>query len=413
MNAQFLNDAINLVDDDLISEAYFSAKRIKPFSAYKFFAIASTFLLVLTAVIIGVKGNNNPEAELTTVGSDQFGGDVSFSGICDNGIVYESSPYSDEEIMNFIEKNKEILAGNFALEYQIFDKPIKIAVKGYSPVYLGDSNKLILDNLILPVMIDDEIVGSVSLFKSDGKIRFTTAAHGETFARLTNALKDNPDSELAFFYVGLYKEFALTPDNKVYQITSPVSLPLEEDVDYYSEFKTEYNTYSWKILNDENNFISVDVSDLNSSSQTELTESKSFSNITKADNKNETSEVSDYYKNENIIGLDDVLTSEISSIEINSSTRMLQNQGSVTVDEDAKKEILNYLSLFESSEADDYNKGFGANYIVSLNYPDGSSAEIILMDKYFFISNADGNSMVYVEESGNIKNLIYYIVESL
>jgi len=272
---------------------------------------------------------------------------------------------------------------------------------------------LILDNLILPVMIDDEIVGSVSLFKSDGKIRFTTAAHGETFARLTNALKDNPDSELAFFYVGLYKEFALTPDNKVYQITSPVSLPLEEDVDYYSEFKTEYNTYSWKILNDENNFISVDVSDLNSSSQTELTESKSFSNITKADNKNETSEVSDYYKNENIIGLDDVLTSEISSIEINSSTRMLQNQSSVTVDEDTKKEILNYLSLFESSEADDYNKGFGANYIVSLNYPDGSSAEIILMDKYFFISNADGNSMVYVEESGNIKNLIYYIVESL
>ncbi len=405
MTDSVLKSAIDLVDDDLVSAAYFAPTNKQSASPYKYFAVAAVFALVLIGAVIAMKDIHKPVAETTTAASVQFGGNLSAGEISDGEIVYENSPYSDKEIRDFIEKNKEIIAGNTAIEYQIFDKPIKIATKGYSPVYLGETNKIILDNLTLPIMIGDEIVGSVSLFKSNGELKFTTAAHGDTWGRLTNALKENPDSELAFFCIGLYKEFALTQDNKVYQITSPVTLLLDENVDYYAKFKTEYNVFSWEILNDENNYVTVDLSDINLNSeavasQTEL--STLFSqNITNSSLNTQKTNVD----------VQAILSKEILSVEFNSNFRMLRGYQEIKANEEQKDKIIAYISDVECVEAEDYRQGFGGTgYNINLYYEDGTSVVIWLMqEKFLCIETAQGLSAVYTDKSDNITELCRYI----
>lgn len=415
-----LNEAINSIDDDLISNAHSNNKINKSLSIYKYMAVAAAFAIVLTAVILGVKGTSRPIIESTTNPNSQFGGNNSSETISDSNIVFENSAYTEKEIKEFVEKNKDIIAGNTAIEYQLFDKPIKIATKGYTPVYLGETNKIILDNLTLPIMIGDEIVGSVSLFRADGEIKYTTAAHGDTWNRLTNALKENPKSELAFFYVGLNKEIAITPDNKVYQLLSPTTLPLDKNVDYYTKFKTEYNVYSWEILNDENNYVVVDVTKLDLDANVETSNNDTAITTKTTDNlkeptSNNSNVVTITNNSEKIIDikLEDIFNKEVSSIEINSGTRLLLDQKPITATEEQKEKVLTYISSISYTEAVDYQKGFGGNYSVKLNYHDGSSVEIVFMDKYFFIYGPDGHSTVYADKTENTKNLIYYIVEQI
>lgn len=109
--------------------------------------------------------------------------------------------------------------------------------------------------------------------------------------------------------------------------------------------------------------------------------------------------------------LEDVLSKEISSVEINSSTRLLREQEPIRVTEEQKEKILSYISDIQYSEAVDYQRGFGSNYTVKLNYADGSSVEIVFMDKYFYIYSSDGQSVYYVDETDNSVNLAYYIVD--
>ena len=109
--------------------------------------------------------------------------------------------------------------------------------------------------------------------------------------------------------------------------------------------------------------------------------------------------------------LEDVLSKEISSVEVNSSTRLLREQEPIRVTEEQKEKIISYISGVRYTEAVDYQRGFGSNYIVKLNYTDGSSAEIVFMDKYFYIYSSDGQSVYYVDETDNSVNLAYYIVD--
>ncbi len=407
MRNNILNSAINLVDDDLVSAAYSAPKNKRSTPLYRYIAVAAVLAVVLIGVAVGIKGTSKPQIETTTNPNSQFGGESNLGKISDGEIVYENSPYADNQIKEFVEKNKELIAGNIALEYQIFDKPIKIATKGYSHVYLGETNKLILDNLTLPIMIDDKIVGSVCLFKSNGELKFTTAAHGDTWERLTNALKENADTELAFFYVGLYKEIAITPDNKIYQILSSLTLPLEENTDYYNKFKTEYNIYSWKILNDENNYIVVDLSDIDLNSEAVSSQPESTTRISPnmTNNDSNTQKIN--------VNLQETLSKEITSVEFNSTSRMLRGYAEIKADEEQKNIIIAYISNVECTEAVDFNRGFGGTgYSVNLYYDDGTSAVIWIMDENFFcIETSEGLSKVYTDKSDNIAALCRYIEE--
>ena len=109
--------------------------------------------------------------------------------------------------------------------------------------------------------------------------------------------------------------------------------------------------------------------------------------------------------------LEDVLSKEISYVEVNSSTRLLREQEPIRVTEEQKEKILSYISDIQYSETVDYQTMYGSNYIVKFNYADGSSVEIVFMDKYFYIYSSDGQSIYYVDETDNSVNLAYYIVD--
>mgnify|MGYP003413714069 FL=1 len=188
---------------------------------------------------------------------------------------------------------------------------------------------------------------------------------------------------------------------------SHVELPLDENVDYYNKFKTEYNVYSWEFLNDENNYIEVVVSESDLDSEGE-TPDVIIENTTKVP---DTVAVTDDIGKIIEIRLEDVLSKEISSIEINSSTRLLREQEPIRVTEEQKEKILSYIYNIRYTEAVDYQTMFGGSYIVKLNYDDGSSAEIVFMDKYFYIYSSDGQSVYYTDETDNSVNLAYYIVD--
>ncbi len=67
MTNLILNEAINSVDDDLISEAYSFPGKKKNSSVYKYIAIAAALAIILTAVAIGTRNPNKPDVENTTL----------------------------------------------------------------------------------------------------------------------------------------------------------------------------------------------------------------------------------------------------------------------------------------------------------------------------------------------------------
>ncbi len=72
MTKFILNEAINLVDDDLISEAYSVPSRKKSLSVYKYMAIAAVFAIVLIAVVLGTNIKSKPVVEPATESTSPF-----------------------------------------------------------------------------------------------------------------------------------------------------------------------------------------------------------------------------------------------------------------------------------------------------------------------------------------------------
>ncbi len=90
-----LNEAINLVDDDLISEAYSVPNKKKKLSVYNYIAIAAALTIILTAVVLGTKNMNKPAVETTTTSADVPLDTFYIDTFSDAGFGYKYCYYSD------------------------------------------------------------------------------------------------------------------------------------------------------------------------------------------------------------------------------------------------------------------------------------------------------------------------------
>ena len=95
-----LNEAINLVDDDLISEAYSVPSSKKSLSVYKYIAIAAAFAIVLTAVVLGTRGTNNPSIEPATTNFPAHNETSRFSEEITSTESYEENVGNDDPLCN-------------------------------------------------------------------------------------------------------------------------------------------------------------------------------------------------------------------------------------------------------------------------------------------------------------------------
>lgn len=411
MNVNVLNDAINMVDDDLISEAY-SADYLKKKTEYKkilAFAAVFAFVTVAVSAICGKYIYNSLGVEKVTEISTSllFGGADITEKVTDENITYEGALLTESEIKEYLESKKYDIVGAVAAEYDMFDSVFRISTKGYGHVSLGGENRFPLDVIDFPVSVDGKIIAVVTIFRSgDESLRYDISTRGKFSKNLNNALEENDNSELAFFYVDLFTEVAVNRENKIYIIKGKESVSLDGGIDYYKLFKTEYNVFSLNDLKDENNYISV--VPLPEEKVTRLVMSEAYSEpLTQSQNAMVMT-----FKNDMLdVDLTDILENEISSVEWCSSYDILAGGSYRECTEKQEKVVFSYLSEFDSKKTENYDMVFGGTWNVKFNFTDGTWAILILLGERYYIETAEGTSRMFAENSGNIISLSYYLAE--
>ena len=403
-----LNEAIDLIDDDLISNAYSDKSVGKSYK--KYVAVAAVFaILIVAAVVAGNNIGKKPslsatEAETTT--DTLYYGGVHSEEISDGDIVVEGTAFTDDEIVKYLEAHKYDIVGAIAAEYGDFESEYRIITKGYCHVSLGATNTLHLNAVTLPVSVNGKIVSSVTVLKEGGRIIQSISLRGEGFNRLNRIIEDNKDAELAFFYVDGMTEVVILPSNSFHIISGRTSVSLDDNVDYYGRYKTDKNVFSYGILTDDNCCIKV----------TPLPEEEITAGGNSQTDEFDFSEqppqvIQSTTKASINLTLDDILSKTVSSIEWTDSYELLSGKSYHGCSEKEKADIISILSNIEYTENPDFEEKFGGIFYVKLIFDDGSYATVALLDEDFYIETLNGQSPIYTDATENTVKLIYYLAE--
>lgn len=403
-----LNEAINSIDDDLISNAHSNNSSKKSYK--KYLAIAAVFTVVIMAVVVGSKSFEKPivfsEKTETTTDGLYYGGAES-EKISNSDIVVSGTAFSDDEIIEHLEKYKYDIVGAIAAEYSDFDSEYSISTKGYYHISLGETNTLDLNVITLPISVNSKIVASVTLIKNGEEIIQSISARGEGFDRLNKVLNDNKENEFAFFFVDGMTEIAISPTNDIYIIKGKDTVNLDNKVDYYGKYKTDKNVFSYDALTNDNYYLKV----------TPLPEEKVTLNknttVEDSFNNEKQTEVIPFAQNATInLTVNDILSKNISSIEWIDSYEMLSGSSYHSCSEKETEDIISYISNIEFTENPNYEEKYGGAFYVRFMFDDGSFATIVLLDEDFYIETPNGHSPIYTDATENTVKLIYYLVES-
>lgn len=408
MNNNILNEAIDLIDDELISNAY-SHKNVGK-SYKKYIAVAAAFAIVIVAAVITTNtisekpGLSATNADSTT--EQRYYGGAHSEEISDGDIVIDGTAFADDEIVKYLEEHKYDIVGAIAAEYDDFESEYRITTKGYCHVSLGETNTLHLNAVTLPVLVNGKIVSSVTILKEDNRIIQSISLRGEGLNKLNKIIEDNKESELAFFYVDGMTEVVILPSNKIHIIGGKTSVSLDNKVDYYGKYKTDKNVFSYGDLTDDNCCIKV----------IPLPEEK----ITAGNN----SQTDDSYYSEQppqitqsttkasiTLTLDDILSKNISSIEWTDSYEILSGKSYHGCSEKEEADIISLLSNIEFAENSSFEEKFGGAFYVKLKFDDGSYANVVLLGKDFYIETPNVQSPIYTDATENTVELIYYLAE--
>ncbi len=229
----------------------------------KIIAIAACFAICLFAGYSIGKGtlNDNPP-HLSD--NDSISGDGGQSSIAQS--LSKAKPtgkgFSPEEIESYIKENGQSILQIVMAEYSFDIKSVWINKVGYSHASCDNGNKVNLDYITLPILVNGEIYAEAVLVKtSEGDIIETINIGGDTWKSYNSALLSNPETEIVFAFLpeGI-GQIMIMPDNTGInpvdgKLQSPIA-SLNPDIDWYSLLKTEYNTISGnEILNPENNTV--------------------------------------------------------------------------------------------------------------------------------------------------------------
>lgn len=403
-----LNEAIDLIDDDLISNAYSDKSVGKSYK--KYVAVAAVFAILIIAAVIAVN-NTGKKPSLSATGAETTTDTLYYGGahseeISDGDIVVEGTAFTDDEIVKYLEEHKYDIVGAIAAEYGDFESEYRIITKGYCHVSLGATNTLHLNAVTLPVSVNGKIVSSVTVLKEGDRIIQSISLRGEGFNRLNRIIEDNKETELAFFYVDGMTEVVILPSNSFHIISGRTSVSLDDNVDYYGRYKTDKNVFSYGILTDDNCCIKV----------TPLPEEEITAGGNSQTEDSDFSEqppqvIQSTTKASINLTLDDILSKTVSSIEWTDSYELLSGKSYHGCSEKEKADIISILSNIEFTENPDFEEKFGGIFYVKLIFDDGSFATVALLDEDFYIETLNGQSPIYTDATGNTVKLIYYLAE--
>lgn len=403
-------EAMSFIDDELIENAADSKVNNKK-NYTKYLAVAAALVVVFATAFAGIKfiSLRRVEPAPNPVTTDLFGaaGDSGSSDKFTGDYMFFTEGYriSDDEIKNYVETHKYDMIGAIAAEYGDFESEYKIFVKGYRHINLGSVNTLKMNFIDLPIMRGDKIIAYATLYEYKGELRNDLSVRGVGIDEKADIFYENPDDELVFLYYEM-RELVVTPSNRIYSIgsASEASLGLDYSIDYYGNYKTEYNTFSLADLKNKSNYITV--VPLPEERVTGYTPEEPEEPITNSEGK----ELVATTKAVNIT-VEDILSKEIVSVEWGNSYNLLMNKPFKKATYEQSKQIIQIISEMEPVAADEVKIFYGGGWIARLNYSDGTYALVCVRgENQIAFENAEGVSPVYEDSSGNATELENYLI---
>lgn len=400
MTAEKLFAVIDLIDDDLICGAVMIDKSNHKKNGI-YVAVAAAIVCVFS-LAAAITVNSKPVTEPPETSGEYFGGVAESEPLNYSEIVFEGTPFTDEEIKKFVEENKYLIAGAIACEYGRFGEEYRILTKGYCHVSLGSKNILNLNAIDLPVMLDGRIIGEVTVVRKDGRYIHTISVRGTGIEKLNNMFENNKDEEFVFLYVNNFTQTAVSQSNEVFVIKGSGKVNLDSSVNNYEKFRTEYNTYSYDILMNPDNYVSV----------YPPMEEKAQSDYISQESEEITSPIVTQAQVDTVdISLKDILSKEIASIECSNSYDVLSGKDYMKCDDTQSAQIIKHLLAMDGEPVTNHEMKFGGLWHIKLIYSDNTSALVVIADEEYFIETDEGTSPYYYDTTGNSISLIYYIAE--
>ncbi len=247
MNSIYLYNSISEIDDDLICQA-----NIFPAHKHKLIRnMASIAAVVIFTICIGI-GTHVYNQDVP----DSMGGNQPDYISENTKISYIGTGFTQQEIEQLIDSEKENIVSIICDEYGLIDESISIYTKGYSHITCGEELSVNLDALTLPILVNNEIRANIELVRVDNEIIHTINIGGDKWGIYNDTLKNNPESEIAFAFLGdTAGEVVILPDNSAVAVTQDANSNFDTETEWYSLLKTEYNSFSLNDLKNEDNLL--------------------------------------------------------------------------------------------------------------------------------------------------------------
>lgn len=397
MTKETFSQAINNIDDKFI-EKTINHKGGNNMKFLRYGSIAAALVVVVAAVVFFGK----PLVSKLSPDED-YGKGGDYQNTATVPVTIEGDCYTDEQIKQYVERNKSTIAFTVAAEYGCADE-IKVMIKGYNHASLGEKNIVKRDLLSLPILQNNKIVAEMVIFTADGEMTNTINIGGEIWNNLNDAFNENPDSELVMAYSGGVCEVVITPDNRIYEINQGGKDFLSDGVDWYSLLKTDYNTFSLKQFDDPDNFIvisDVGVPDTVQNPENTVT--------TPPNSNNETTTVTSVTVSSNKMTDAHIAGGDITKITVIAEFREQMGATPITVPDSMLSsfiENISNLKLIATNEPEGFT---GGGYVATVYNKNGESTRYVFLNET--IVELNGN--YYNETSGGGKMIVDDIISLL
>ena len=247
MNTKQFSNALGNIGETYVDEAITYKANKKSKSWKKLGAIAACIAVVLTAIVVAIPMMTDTPAIPPVISTEQpneAGGVNGKINVLEKlTIVGQEYTISNDEAVEYLNNAKNSIKNDLKA-CGIPVSQFEIKETGYSHIRTGDDGNSMAVNWRDYLAYDgDRLVAIIQVTKEETGLKHFLSFGGTWFSRYEKLLQQYKGTELAYIYIGDVEAF-ITPNNEVVPLMDiDVSSTLEQDLQYYEYFKTQYNVY--------------------------------------------------------------------------------------------------------------------------------------------------------------------------
>lgn len=169
-------------------------------------------------------------------------GGVTVNGVEVSNPVIKGTDFTTAEIDNVLKENNENTIALLSEELKIDPQNILIGKNGYRYLSVsGNSCVLDLDYYNLPVFANGRWIAEITIFRNDEIIDWNLSYGGPRSEYYHKLFSENKGKSFVLLHVDTFTEVAISSDNEIYSYNNDITGFFDDNTDYYSSFKTDYN----------------------------------------------------------------------------------------------------------------------------------------------------------------------------